>query len=73
MVVEYHKYNLQDRGRFLGQNKIFLVYIYIYIFPGGAVVKNPPPIAGDARAQVQSLIWEDPLEKEMATHSNILS
>ena len=24
-------------------------------------------------AQVQFLGWEDPLEKEMATHSNILS
>ena len=23
--------------------------------------------------QVQSLIWEDPLEKEMATHSSILA
>ena len=25
------------------------------------------------RTQVQSLGWEDPLEKEMATHSNILA
>ena len=24
-------------------------------------------------AQVQSLYWEDPLEKEMATHSSILA
>ena len=23
------------------------------------------------RSQVQSLVWEDPLEKEMATHSSI--
>ena len=23
--------------------------------------------------QVQSLVWEDPLEKEMATHSSILA
>ena len=35
-------------------------------FPGGAVVKNPPANAGDVD-------WEDPLEKEMATHSNILA
>ena len=34
-------------------------------FPG-AVVKNPPANAGDVG-------WEDPLEKEMATHSNILA
>ena len=28
--------------------------------------------AGDASPQVRSLGWEDPLEKEMATHSSIL-
>ena len=39
-------------------------------FPGGSVVKNPPTDAGDA---VRSLGWEDPLEKEMATHSSILA
>ena len=31
-MVECHKYDLQDRGRFLGQNKIFLVCIYICIY-----------------------------------------
>jgi len=34
------------------------------------VVKNPPAIQ---ETQVQSLGWEDPLEKEMATHSSILN
>ena len=34
------------------------------------MVKNPPTNAGDA---VRSLGWEDPLEKEMATHSSILA
>ena len=33
-------------------------------------VKNLPASAGDI---VQSLGWEDPLEKEMATHSSILA
>ena len=37
---------------------------------GGSVVKNPPVKQG---AWVQSLDWEDPLKKEMATHSNILA
>ena len=32
-------------------------------FPGGL----------DSKAQVQSLGWEDPLEKEMATHSSTLA
>ena len=38
-------------------------------FPGGSVVKNPPANAGDIR----SLCQEDPLEKEMATHSSTLA
>ena len=42
-------------------------------FPGGAVKKNPPANAGDAETQVQSLGWEDPLEKEVAAHSIILA
>ena len=35
----------------------------------GSVVNNPP---AKQETWVQSLDWEDPLEKEMATHSNIL-
>ena len=34
------------------------------------MVKNPPAMQ---ESQVQSLAGEDPLEKEMATHSNILA
>ena len=37
------------------------------------VVKNPSANAGDIRDLVQSLGWEDLLEKEMATHSSILA
>ena len=33
-------------------------------------VKNLPAVQ---ESQVQSLGWEDPLEKEMATHSSILA
>ena len=36
-------------------------------FPGGSAVKNPPAV------QVPPLGQEDPLEKEMATHSNVLA
>ena len=39
-------------------------------FPGGAVVKNLP---ATQETWVQSLDGEDPLEEEMATHSNILA
>ena len=38
-------------------------------FPGSSVVKNLPVVQG---MQVQSLGWEDPLEKEKATQSSIL-
>ena len=39
-------------------------------FPGGLVVKNPP---AKQETQVRSLGWEDPVEKETATHSSILA
>ena len=39
-------------------------------FSGGSVVKNRP---AEQETWVQYLGWEDPLEKEMATHSNILA
>ena len=43
-------------------------------FPGSAVVKNSPANAGDARdAWIWYLGQENPLEKEMATHSSILA
>ena len=39
-------------------------------FPSGSVVKNLP---AKQEMQIRSLQWEDPLEKEMATHSSILA
>ena len=39
-------------------------------FPGGSDGKASAYNVGD---QVQSLGWEDPLEKEMATHSSTLA
>ena len=39
-------------------------------FPGGSVVKNPLANTGDVGS---ALGWEEPLEKEMAIHSNILA
>ena len=39
-------------------------------FPGGPEVKNLPTVQ---ETWVQSLRQEDPLEKEMATHSSILA
>ena len=39
-------------------------------FPDGSVVKNLPAMQ---ETGVRSLVWEDPLKKDMATHSNILA
>ena len=36
------------------------------------MVKNPPAMQEMSEMQVRSLGWEDPLEKEMATHSSII-
>ena len=36
-------------------------------------VKNLPAMQETLEMWVQSLGWEDPLEEEMATHSNILA
>ena len=47
----------------------FLTFsIYSLVFPGGPAVKNLPAMQ---ETQVQSLSQEDPLKKEMATHSSI--
>ena len=43
---------------------------YILSFPGGSVVKNPFVNAGDVGSIPGS---QDPLEKETATHSSILT
>ena len=40
----------------------------MYGFPAGSVGKNPPANGGD---EASALGWEDPLEKEMASHSSI--
>ena len=40
-------------------------------FPGDSVVKTHLPSAGDQETWVRPLGWEDPLEKEKATHSSI--
>ena len=42
----------------------------IWVFPDGY---DPPTVQETQEARVQSLGQEDPLEKEMATHSSILA
>ena len=45
----------------------------IWGFPDDSVVKHPPTNAGDTRDAGLMPGWEDPLEKEKATHSSILA
>ena len=42
-------------------------------FPRGSGVKNLPVMQELQETRVRSLGWEDPLEKGVATHSNILA
>ena len=50
----------------------YTYHISLVGFPGGSVVKNLPANARDM-GSIQCLGQEDPLEKEMATHSSILA
>ena len=46
------------------------INLLITLYPVAQTVKSLPVIP---ETQVQSLGWEDPLEKEMATHPSILA
>ena len=60
-----------SRGSFKDVYKdVFIVYRNLRGLPDGSVVKNLPT---KQEMQVMSLGGEDPLEKEMATHSSILA
>jgi len=54
---------INNNGKNMKNN--YKLYIYIYIFPGDSAGKNLPAMQ---ETRVQSLFWEDPLEKEMATN-----
>ena len=49
------------------------VYAMSMGFPDGSAVKNPPAMQETQEMHDQSLGWDDPPEKSMATHSSILS
>ena len=56
---------------------VFLSWFYAlslafnyHLFPGGSVVKNLPAVQ---EMWARPLGWEDPLEKEMASHQSILT
>ena len=49
---------------------VFCIGYPVVSFPGGSMVKNLPAVL---EIWVQPLVSEDPWEKEMATHSSILT
>ena len=51
----------------------WLLFVGLWDFPGGSGVKNLPVMQELQETWVQSLGQEDPLEEDMATHSNILA
>ena len=52
--------------------KIFLVQFFC-VFWASLVAQRLKHLPGMWETQVQSLGWEDPLQKEMVTHSSILA
>ena len=52
---------------------VFIPVLYYGGFQKALVVNNWPASAGDVRDACLILVWEDPLEKETATHSSILA
>ena len=52
---------------------VFIPVLYYGGFQMALVVNNWPANAGDVRDACLILVWEDPLEKETATHSSILA
>ena len=56
-----------------GKKELQTTNIFIFSF-NGSVGKNLPSVQGMRQEPwVRSLGWEDPLEKEIATHSSILA
>ena len=50
------------------------IYIHVYVIYGTSLVaQRLKRLPGMQETQVRSLGWEDPLEKEMATHSSTLA
>ena len=54
-------------------NILITIVPYIQDFPGGAMVKNLPANAGEARDAGLIPTWKDPLKQEMTTRSSILT
>ena len=68
-----HSRSWEITQKCLNLAKIFQLDQEVGSLPGGSDSKEPACNAGEHWFGNQSLVWEDPLEKEMATHSSILA
>ena len=55
---------------FIYEFSVFKFHIYVKGFPKGSAIKNLPATQETQETWVWSQGWEDPPEKEMATHSS---
>ena len=67
--VDYEGYSISFMGFLPTMYSIYILLYYI-LFPWWLRIKHLP---AKQETRVQSLGWEDPLEKEMATHCSILA
>ena len=70
LKITPHLQLLQNIGYIPHAVQYTFVALYSMGFPGGSVVKCLPAMR---ETWVRSLSWEDPLEKDMATHSVFLA
>ena len=79
MAVVCGTWRLRSTTRVFGEQACFVrqpaaplskLIFFTRGFAGGSAVKNPPAMQ---KTWVRSLIQEDPLEKELATHSSVLA
>ena len=60
----------RNNSALFGYMQFGSLYVLWRGFSGGSAVKNLPAMQ---ETMVRALGWEDPLEKQIATHSNILA
>ena len=51
----------------------YVIYPWLLVKTSSLVAQSLKRLSGMQEIRLQSLDWEDPLEKEMATHSNTLA
>ena len=64
---------LSLKGPTVRKHNIWVLPSKVRAFQVVILVKSPPAVQATQEMWVQSLGWEDPLQKEMAPHSSILA